>query len=544
MESTARDRAVLGLAEDLAGGRIGRRQFMQRAFALGVSTSLIGTVLTACGSDDGGGGGGVKLSGPLATGVAGAVGKFDPHGWAGFTSNIVTNHVYQGLVRLKFGGDEIEPALAESWEQPDDTTWIFTLREGVRFHDGTAFTADDVVFSTNRSKKVSWGAYGWTSLDSIKALDEKTVQVKLKHPDWRFQWAYYWPPGAILSKKYFERVGEEEATRKPIGTNAFKVERSSSNQVVMAKNPDYWESGLPYLDEVVLNVLDGSTIVQSLKTGDVQLSPDVDFDQLKLVAGFEDVNIKAKVGPHLVVSYPNHAHKPLDDVKVRQAMMEALDNEGALSAYPREYYEPSKGAIIHKSFDYSAYNDTNALYTGDLDKAKQMLDASSGRDGFAVNWLVVATRPQEVSAVLGAQERLKQIGINVNVKQLPDGDVAAATYKRPRPFQMVTYNWLHNQPNTLDPLSAMLASANDASTNFTGYKNPQVDKLLDECVRAKDQADVGEQLQEIQRIAVRDAAMFTHGWDALRRAESNALETPDQTILAEWDDWFRTAKAV
>ena len=541
MESTTNGREVLALADELATGRIGRRQFIQRAVALGVSTSVMGAVLAACGGSESGGKSAAR-TGPLATGVANPVGKFDPHGWAGFTSNIVTNHVYQGLVRLKFGGSEIEPALAESWEQPNDTTWIFHLRDGVTFHDGTPFTADDVVFSTKRSMKVSWGVYGWSSLDTIRARDKRTVEVKLKHPDWRFQWAYYWPPGAMLSKAYFEKVGEEEATSKPIGTNAFKLERSSSNQVVMTKYADYWEKGLPHLDEVVLSVLDGSTIVQSIKTGDVELSPDVDFDQLKLVSGFKGVTVKAKVGPHLVISYPNHGHKPLNDVKVRQAMAEALDNEGALSAYPREFYEPSKGAVIHKSFQYNAYDETNAIYTGDLSKAKQMLDASSGRDGFSLNWMVVATRPQEVSAVLGAQERLAKIGIKVNVKQLPDGDVAAATYKRPRPFEMVTYNWLHNQPNTLDPLSAMVWSANDASTNFTGYKNPKVDKLIEQCIRAKDQADVADQLKELQMITVQDAVMFTHGWDALRRAETSGLETPDQTILAEWDDWFRTAK--
>jgi peptide/nickel transport system substrate-binding protein len=537
----ATDRQIMEIADDLVHGRIGRRQFIQRAIAMGVGTSMIGTVLAACGSG-GGGGGATGGSGPVATGVANNVGKFDPHGWSGFTSNIVTNHVYQGLTRLNFDTNKVEPCLAESWSQPDPKTWVYKLRKDVTFHDGSPFTAADVVYSTNRSKKVSWGAYGWASLDSVKALDTHTVEVKLKYPDWRFQWAYYWPPGAIVSKAYFEKVGEDQATLKPIGTNAFSLASSNSNQVTMKKYPGYWEDGLPYLDEVVFNVLDGSTIVQSLKTGDVKLSPDVDLDQLKLVAGFGDTTVKSRVGPHIVISYPNVTRKPFNDVKVRQAVMEALNNTAALSAYEPQYYAPSKGALIHKSFNFSAADEANAVYTGDLNKAKQMLAASSQPNGFSIDWLVVATRPQEVSAVIGAQEQLGKIGIKVNVKQLPDGDVSSAIYKRPRPFDIVTYNWLHNQPNTLDPLAAMLDSANEAGSNFTGYNNPKADALIAKCSQAADENAIGAQLKELQMLCVNEAVMFPHGWDGIRRAASKSLQTPSQSILGEWDDWFRTSK--
>jgi peptide/nickel transport system substrate-binding protein len=473
--------------------------------------------------------------------VANSVGTFDPHGWGGFTSNIVTNHVFQGLVRLNFDTNQVEPALAESWETPDKTTWIYHLRKGVTFHDGTPFTAADVVFSTKRSLKVSWGTYGFSSFDSIKALDDHTVQVKLKNPDWRFQWAYYWPPGAILSKAYFDKVGEEQAKQKPIGTNAFKLERSSSTEVVLSKYAGYWESGLPHLDEVVLNIVDGSTITQGLKTGDVKLSPDVDFDQLKLVSGFGGIDVKARVGPHIVCTYPNQSKPPFDDVNARRAVMEALDNPGALSAYPTKYYEPSKGALIHSSFQYNAFDETNAMYTGDLTKAKQLLQASRTPDGATVDWLVVATRPQEVSAVLGAQERLAKIGIKVNVKQLPDADVAAAIYKQPRPYTLATYNWLHNQPNTLDPLAALFSSGSAAWLKVDPLP-PQLAKLVDESVKATDEAAIAEKLRQLQVATTKDAHIFPHGWDALRRAETTKLKTPKQSILAEWDDWFRTAK--
>ncbi|MDO8212667.1 ABC transporter substrate-binding protein [Conexibacter sp. CPCC 206217] len=543
--SSAEDRQVLTLAQELRDGRIGRRQFIGRAMALGLGATSISAILAACGSsEDGGGGGGGAGggSGAVRTGVANAIGKFDPHSWGGFTANIVTNHVYQGLVRLGFGGQRIEPALAASWENPDPRTWIYHLRRDVTFHDGTPFTADDVVFSTLRSKRISWGTYGWTSLESVRARDRHTVEVKLHQPDFRFQWAYYWPPGAIVSKAYFDRVGETAATSRPVGTNAFRFVRASSNQVVLDKYDGYWEDGLPYVDQVVLDVLDGSTIVSSLKTGDVTLSPDVDFDQLELVSGFGDVGVKAKVGPHIVTSYPNVTRAPFNDVNARKAVMEALDNRSALSAYPEQYYEPSAGALIHRSFEGSAYDQTNAMYTGDLARAKQYLEASATPDGFSVDWLVVATRPQEVSAVLGAAEQLGKIGIRVNIKQLPDGDVSAALYKRPRPFDIGTYNWLHNQPNTLDPLAGMLSSANLESGNFSGYSDRRFDRLVNDAVITTDDEQRNAKLRQLQLMAAEEAVLFPHGWDAMRRAESNSIRTPEQTILAEWDDWYRTSR--
>jgi peptide/nickel transport system substrate-binding protein len=540
------------LVEELRTGRIGRRQFFERGAALGLGGGFLGSVLAACGgssvvTSSGSGttkGAAVATASAVPTGVESVVGKFDPQVWAGFTSNIATNHMYQGLVRLNFANNAIEPCLATSWEQPDPKTWIFHLREGVTFHNGSPFTADDVVFSTLRAKQVSWGVYGLSNFESIKALDPKTVQVKLTNPDWRFKWFYYWPPGAVLSKAYFDKVGATEAAAKPVGTNAFQFVSSNATQTVLKKYPDYWEKGLPMIEGFTLDTLAGTTIVTGLKTGQVGLSPDVDFDLLKTVKGFSNVGLDARVGPHIVLSAFNTLMKPFNDVLVRRAVAEALDNAAALSAYPTQFYLPSKGALIHPSFDYNAYAETNSVYTSDLAKAKQMLSASSAPNGFTASWIVTATRAQEVSAVLGAQQQLSKIGITINIKQMQDADVAAALYKRPRPFEMITYNWLHNMPNTLDPLSALYTTANVGGTNWSGYSNPEFDHLVTSAINQTNEADAANQLKQLQVIATRDVPCLPHGWDGVRRAFAKDLSTPPQSILAEWDDWYRTTRHV
>jgi peptide/nickel transport system substrate-binding protein len=525
----------------LAEGRISRREFMVRALGLGVSLGAASGLIRAAEAS-----GATRLrlakGGSLTCGVVNAVGKFDPHGWSGFTSNIATNHIYQGLVRLSFDTSTVEPCLASSWEQSSPTTYVYHLRKGVQFHNGTELTADDVVFSVLRAKKVSWGAYGLSNFKSIRARDKYTVEVSLAKPDWRFRWFEYWPPGAILSKKYFDQVGETVATQKPIGTNAFQLASSSTNELVLQAYPNYWEKGLPYLDKVTLSVLDGTTIVTGLKTGEIQLSPDVGFDQLDLVSGFGDVDVKARVGPHIVQTYVNMTEKPFNDLNVRKAIAEVLDNRAALSAYPTKFYLPSSGAMIHPSFPFSAYSSVNKVYTSNPAKAKAYLQKSSVPKGFTTEWIVAATRPQELSAVLGAQEQLAKIGIKVNIKKLPDPDVAGATYARPRKFQMITYNWLHNMPNALDPLAALLTTAALPVSNFSAFSDKQFDQLVGEAIVATKPAVIGAKLRQLQQIHIENVPIFVHGWDAIRRAESTKLKTPKQTILGEWDDWFRTTQ--
>ena len=339
-------------------------------------------------------------------------------------------------------------------------------------------------------------------------------------------------------------MGSTEAAAKPIGTNAFQFVSSNASQTILKKYPHYWETGLPMIDGFTLVTLDGTTIVTGLKTGQIGLSADVDFDLLKTVQGFSNVGLEARVGPHIVLSAFNTTLKPFNDVMVRRAVAEAIDNAAALSAYPTNFYLPSKGALIHPSFDYSAYNETNNVYTSDLTKAKEMLAASSAPNGFSASWIVTATRAQEVSAVLGAQQQLAKIGITINIKQMQDADVAAALYKRPRPFEMITYNWLHNMPNTLDPLSALYTTANVGGTNWSGYSNPEFDKLVTSAINVADEADAASQLKQLQVIATRDVPCLPHGWDGVRRAFDKTLQTPPQSILAEWDDWFRTTRSV
>jgi peptide/nickel transport system substrate-binding protein len=525
-------------------GHYTRQQFLGRSVAAGIGvSSLVPALAELVRVAPAAANTAAKQGGTCVCGVVNDVGKFDPAEWGGFTSNIVTNHVFQGLVRLNFATTALEPALAVSWETPDPLTYIYHLRQGVHFHNGDEFSADDVVFSWNRTAKVGWGGYGLINYKGIRKIDKYTVEAKLVKPDWRFKWFGFWPPGAILSKRYVEKVGDTQASASPIGTGAFRVASSSSTKVVLQRFPQYWEHGLPYLDAVDMNVLDETTILAGFRDGSIQLSPDVALNHLSLAASFPNTRVRARVGPHIVLTWMNMLEKPFDDVKVRQAIAEAIDNRSALAAFPSTYYRASQGAMIHPEWQFSDYAQTNRVWNGNLAKARALLKQSSAPNGFKATWVVAATRPQEVAAVLGAQQRLAEIGIDISINQQPDSTVGGMQYQRPRPYQMITYNVLHDRPNALDPLSTYTTDQL-AVSNFAGYSNPEYDRVFEQAVTATSPAVLNSAMKKLQQFLVRDVPVIVHGWDAIRRVESTKLRTPPQTKTAEYDDWFRVTSFV
>src|SRR5262249_18615973 len=137
--------------------------------------------------------------------------------------------------------------------------------------------------------------------------------------------------------------------------------------------------------------------------------------------------------------------------------------------------------------------------------------------------------------------RLKQIGINVELKKLTDADTAAATYTRPRPFDMITYNWAINEPTPLDVLVALGYSKNVGVTNFSGYQNPEYDHLVDQGITSPSASARNAAIRRLQIIATRDAFELFHGWDATPTwsYRNDKLKAPKMDIEPDWDPVYK-----
>src|SRR5215813_3014633 len=208
---------------------------------------------------------------------------FDPYNTQDDRSIFTELTVYERLVRLSADGKGVDPELAVEWKvAPDGLLADFKLRKGVQFSDGTPMTADDVVFSLTRAidQKGSWG-FLFSPVKAVTKVDEGTVRLEMSEPFAPLLPALSTFAASIYSKANFQKYGDQ-AGEHPLGTGAFMLKNwDKGTQVVLERNPHYWQAGKPYLDSVVFRVVgdDNARVIQ-LTSGDVQLATDVPANQI------------------------------------------------------------------------------------------------------------------------------------------------------------------------------------------------------------------------------------------------------------------------
>jgi len=249
-------------------------------------------------------------------------------------------NLFEGLVRIDRDG-RVQPLLAKSWDvSPDGLTYTFRLQQGVKFHDGTAFDSADVKFafdraraptSTNAQKQI------FAPIDTIETPDPATVTIKLKEPSGNFLYYLGWGDAVIVAPET-----AENNKANPVGTGPFKFKSwTRGDKVELVRNADYWQPGKVKLESVTFRFIgDPQAQVAALRGGDVDAIPNIAapevFADLK-----KDQRFTAVVGntEGEVVAGLNNAKKPFDDVRVRRALMHAVDRktliEGAYSGFGR-----------------------------------------------------------------------------------------------------------------------------------------------------------------------------------------------------------------
>jgi peptide/nickel transport system substrate-binding protein len=410
----------------------------------------------------------------------------------------------------------IQPALAESWENPDDRTWVFHLRQGVKFHDGKDFKAEDVIYSLTLGMDASSvdpaasSVQGFApTFDSIEAIDDYTVRITTPGADasvlgW-FAWARW---SVIASKDFYEKYNPSLQVN---GTGPFKlVEYIPNDRVVYEKNSDFWKPGEPSLDRITLKIIpDESARLAALRAGEIDgcaftsadivrpLEDDTDYSIYSGVTGMSRV---------LQVSVKNDG-KPWDDIRVRQAMSMAIDRKDLIEkAYGGK--AELTAAISSGWGGYEIPSDElarNPYLQYDPDQAKSLLEEAGFGDGFEIDLITVAA---DEYAALGEiiQEHLRRVGIDANLRVLENVQHSAAyrdgnhelfvnaqgfrrdpigkltQYGQPdQPPQSTWYNW----PN--------------------GWKNDKLIELYSQAVSTFDPAERKPIIQEIQRIGLEEA---------------------------------------
>jgi peptide/nickel transport system substrate-binding protein len=420
---------------------------------------------------------------------------FDPYNTQDDYSIFTELQVYERLVRLSADGTSVDPELATEWTvAPDGLSASFTLREGVKFSDGSSMTADDVVFSLTRAidQEGSWG-FLFSPVKSVTKVDEKTIGFAMSEPFAPLLPALSTFAASIYSKANFEKSGDA-AGEHPLGTGAFMLEKwDKGSQVVLVKNPNYWQAGMPYLDRVVFTVVgDDNARVLQVQSGDadiIDFVPPNQVDPLK-AAG---VQIARVDGTSVGWMTLNEAKKPLDEANVRCALAWAVDRDALANNVYFGLAKPATSVVPSSTLFYDP--NTNPI-SFDLAKAKELLSQSSVPDGFTLDVTVPTGDSTRLTTVQIWADSLKQIGVTTNINQI-EATTAQDEYNTEK-YTVRVSAWTNDTPDPDEMMGAGLDYHNQNALH-TGYKDDQVVDLVNQGRRELDETKRQEIYTEIQK---------------------------------------------
>ena len=321
------------------------------------------------------------------------------------------------LIRPTPNGTGLEPELATSWSvSPDARTYTFKIRQGVKFSNGTPITVDDVVWSIDQFLDQPTSAYHYLSpIATVSAPDSSTVRIVLSKPYFNFLGVLSGWTAFILPSKLVQMEGITQYLKDPIGTGPFMFDHwDQGNELVVKRNPFYWQPGKPYLDEIDFKVLTSETArVSAVETGEAQLADDPPLNQLATLRHTSALKV------YDVPNYDridfialNTRIKPLNNPLVREAISVALDRKAMVqtalfgNGTPSESFMQGPDTLTGRTSDPSRYP-TN------ITEAKSLL-SQAGVGPFTLSFEIFPG-VDELGYATVAQSSLAQIGITVNI---------------------------------------------------------------------------------------------------------------------------------
>ena len=403
---------------------------------------------------------------------------FDPHVSSGQSSVSLQGSVYDGLVEYNDQG-KLTGALAESWETPDPTTYVFKLRKGVTFHDGSAFDADDVLATLNRIKDPKTAAPQGpfvTTFATMTAPDPFTVRITLPKPNVTFLDRFV---GDSNSTMFMASAADVAAAfdfrKKTNGTGAFMLTTwEPGGQYVFKKNPKYWKTGQPYLDEMIQVVIpDDKARVNALRSGEVDYVENVPWQELATLDKFQTYPYSVS----WVMVRLNSGKAPLDNKKVRQALNFIVDRQ--------EVMQLAFGGK-HSVIDGPLQQPGNAFYSKELEgfykkdhaKATALLAEAGYRtpaDVPAMEFSVFSTFAAHNDPAQVLLQQFQKFGLKITFKAI---DVATLNANRGNGNYQMQMDGLSFSGPDPDNLRAFFHSTAVGHALAAKFKNDRLDQLL------------------------------------------------------------------
>ena len=392
---------------------------------------------------------------------------------------------------------EMIPAVAEKYTLSEDgTTYTFTLREGVKFHNGQTVTAEDVVYSINRCAAVPEGqekplVAAFSAVKSVEALDEKTVAVTIAQRDLEF---ISYMTAAIIPADY------ENQDTAPVGTGPFRfVSRTPQQDFVMERFEDYW--GAPaWLDKVTYKICENAdALVMNLNGGSIDLCAHLTSAQASQL----NQNFQVLEGTMNLVQaiYLNNQAKPFDNQLVRQALCYAIDRQGIMDMVA-DGHGTALGSSIYPAFTKYFLPELVDKYPHDVAKAKELLAQAGYPDGFDMTISVPNNYQPHMDTAEVVAEQLREAGINVTIQPV-EWSTWLDTIYNGRQFQATVVGV---DAANMTARAMLERFTSDYGKNFINYNNPAYDALFQKAINAQDEAGQTDLYKQMETMLADTAA--------------------------------------
>ena len=422
--------------------------------------------------------------------------SMDVQNEAGGTAKSVFVLVFDTLVEYDTTISEYVPGLAVSWEQISETEWVFKLREGVVFHDGTPFTAEDVKFTFERGMEQSGAKSKLSSIKEINVIDDYTIQFLLNAADFDLTYKLAEPNTSILCKKTFEEKGDEEGNKN--GTGPFKYnEWVQGDYLSLLRNDTYW-GGAKKTEEIVIRYIpEASSRLIALQNGEIDVCIDPPAIDLHYVE--EDPNLILWQIPSTNIRhiFLNLNVEPFDNPLVRQAVAHAINREDLVIMV----YEGNAQEAYNCMHPTSEYYIDAPYYEYDPEKAKELLAEAGYPDGFSTTiYSSTGTTQKAVANVI--QGQLAEVGITAEIQSLE-----TATFNQGvghgGTYPIAVDGWGGHALGPDYALRSVFHS--EGSINRSNIEDPHIDELIDKALATADHDERAAMYAEVQTFIMENA---------------------------------------
>ncbi len=424
--------------------------------------------------------------------------SLDPHQGKETVAVQVTDQIFDTLTVVNAETGELEPQIAESWEQTSDTSYRFKIRQGIKFHDGSDLTAEDVKFSLDRAVASAAVSYIVDFIDTVTVVDEYTVDVTLDAPYAPALRNLSVPFSAIVPKAVVE-ADEEGFIQHPIGSGPYKfVEWKQGDSCTLERFDDYWGGAAPTKNLIMKVIPEAAQRTIALETGEIDLAYDLLPNDLEKVRNNADLTLYE--APSLTCFYVtmNMNKEPFNNPKVREAINYAIDRQLIIDTIACGSGQPADAIIAPAVFGYSS----PGAYEYNPEKAKELLAEAGYPNGFSTS-LWVNDNQTRIEVCQAIQAMLMDVGIDCAVEVMEFATFISKSTNGEH--DMAYFGWVTSTTDAdYTYYSLEHSSQQGAAGNRSFINDPEVDKLIetgrnstDEEVRKKAYADLAVKLKEI-----------------------------------------------